>query len=172
MREGLPQRILVTGAAGQIGSELVPALRTRYGTENVIAGLYRTRPDVALRKGPWEPVDVTDRESIAGALERHSIDTVFHLAAILSAAGENDPMLAWRVNVEGLLNVLEAARERRLPRVLVPSSIAVFGERSPRDYTPQDALLQPATMYGITKVAGEHLGNYYVRRFGLDVRGL
>lgn len=165
-------KILVTGATGQIGSELTPALRARYGPERVVAGIHRAEGSPALRAGPSAVVDVTQKESIERAVDEHAIDTIFHLAAVLSAAGEKNPSLAWLVNVGGLTNVLEVARERQLGRVIVPSSIAVFGEGSPKDHTPEDTVLRPSTMYGITKVTGELLGEYYVHRFGVDVRGL
>ncbi len=168
----LPQRVLVTGAGGQIGAELVPALRQRYGRENVVAGAYGKELPGVLLDGPTDPVDVTDRGSIALAVEKHRIDTIIHLAAILSAAGEADPLHTWRVNMDGLLNVLEVARESHARRVLFPSSIAVFGDEAPRDRTAQETVLKPRTIYGVTKVASELLGDYYVHRFGLDVRGL
>jgi nucleoside-diphosphate-sugar epimerase len=166
------KKILVTGAAGQIGSELTPALRRRYGPENVVAGIHRKEPAGTLREGPFEIVDVTQRETLERAVDRHAIDAIFHLAAILSAAGEHDPTRTWQVNVGGLMNVLEVARDRGVARIVVPSSIAVFGEGSPKDHTPENTVLQPTTMYGVSKVTGELLGEYYVRRFGLDVRGL
>jgi nucleoside-diphosphate-sugar epimerase len=167
------QRILVTGAVGQIGSELVGALRERYGRENVVAAGHRTKPSPTLREGgPFVTVDVTAKAEIEEAVSRYAIDTVYHMAAILSAAGEKDPQLAWRVNMAGLYNVLEVARERRLRQVFVPSSIAVFGPETPRERTPQDTILRPTTIYGVTKVAGERLGDYYHRRFGVDARGL
>jgi len=166
-------RILVTGAVGQIGSELTLALRERYGRDNVVAAGHRTPPSETLRdSGPFITVDVASRTDLERALESHSIDTIYHLAAILSARGEQDPQLAWRVNIDGLINVLEAARERRLARVFLPSSIAVFGPETPRNPAPQSTVLRPTTIYGITKVSGELLGDYYVNRYGLDVRGL
>ena len=166
------KRILVTGACGQIGSELTPALRARYGSENVVASDI-AEPTPALRDaGPFEFVDVTRREQIEEVVERYKIDTIYHMAAILSASGEKNPQLAWRVNVGGLYNVLEVARERELVRVFCPSSIAVFGPETPKENTPQETVLRPTTMYGITKVTGELLGNYYFHRFGVDVRGL
>lgn len=166
-------RILVTGAVGQIGSELTVTLRKRYGAENVVAAGHHTEPSTALREGgPFERIDVTDKEQIEEVVDRYKIDTIFHMAAILSAVGEDKPQLAWQVNMGGLYNVLEVARERRLARVFSPSSIAVFGPGTPPDPAPQAPPLRPTTMYGVTKVAGELLGEYYVRRFGLDVRGL
>ena len=167
------KRILVTGACGQIGSELTLALRARYGGENVVAAGHRTQPSPALRdSGPFETVEVTRRESVEAVVEKYNIDTIYHMAAILSATGEKNPQLAWDVNINGLYNVLEVARERQMTRVFCPSSIAAFGPETPRDNTPQETILRPTTMYGVTKVAGELLCNYYVRRFGLDVRGV
>jgi len=166
-------RILVTGAAGQIGSELTTALRERYGTQNVVASDLRTPQDQEHSDdGPFELVDVLDKEQIALVVDRYNIDAIFHMAAILSAVGEERPQLAWAINTSGLYNVLELARERGLTRVFSPSSIAVFGPNTPKDPAPQDTSLKPTTMYGVTKVAGELLGDYYVHRFGLDVRGV
>lgn len=167
------QRILVTGAVGQIGSELTLALRERYGADNVVAAGHRTPPGAALRdSGPFVTVDATDRAALDDVIGSQRIDVVYHLAAILSAAGERDPQRAWTVNVDGLLNVLEVARQRSLRRIFLPSSIAVFGPETPRDPAPQETVLQPTTVYGVSKVTGELLGDYYVRRYGLDVRGL
>jgi nucleoside-diphosphate-sugar epimerase len=167
------KRILVTGAVGQIGSELTLALRDRYGAENVVAGFHHTGPTPQLRdSGPLARLDVTDRARLEEVVDKYRIDTIFHMAAILSAVGEEKPNLAWHVNIDGLYNVLEVARTQEMTRVFVPSSIAVFGPETPRDPAPQETVLRPTTMYGVTKVAGELLGNYYVRRFGLDVRGV
>jgi len=165
-------RILVTGAVGQIGSELTLALRERYGAERVVAGVHRRPPGGALRdSGPWERVDVTDPANLAEVVARYGVDTIYHMAALLSAVGEEHPQAAWNVNVNGLYHVLELARARGLRQVFCPSSIAVFGPDAPRDRTPQETSLRPTTMYGVTKVSGELLGAYYVRRYGLDVRG-
>jgi nucleoside-diphosphate-sugar epimerase len=166
-------KILVTGAVGQIGSELTMELRRRYGGQNVVATGHRTQPSAVLcDSGPFHFIDVTRRESLDAVINEYAIDTIYHMAAILSAVGEAKPHLAWNVNMDGLRNVLEAARDHNLTRVFCPSSIAVFGPETPRDHTPQETILRPTTMYGVTKVAGELLCDYYVRRFGVDVRGV
>jgi len=167
------KRILVTGAFGQIGTELTMALRKRYGNNNVVAVGHKTNPSENLaNSGPYGYVDVTKRESVEEYVKKYDIDTIYHLAAILSAAGEKNPQLTWDVNMNGLYNILEIAREGKMTQVFWPSSIAVFGPETPRENTPQETVLRPRTMYGVTKVAGELLCNYYVRRFGLDVRGV
>jgi len=167
------KRILVTGAVGQIGSELTLALRKRYGAENVVATGRKTQPSEALlNSGPFYFIDVTKRESLEELVRKHDIDTIYHMAAILSAVGEKNPQLCWDVNVNGTITVLECARDHEMARVIVPSSIAAFGPETPRDRTPNDTILKPRTMYGVTKVAGELLADYYFRRFGVDVRGL
>jgi nucleoside-diphosphate-sugar epimerase len=166
------EKILVTGATGQIGSELVPELRKIHGNNNVVVGVHSRPPPGDLTSGPTEKVDVADKQSIEEAVSKYDVDTIYHMAAILSAAGEKDPWLAWKVNMDGTYNVLETAREHKLVRVFCPSSIAAFGPETPRDNTPQDTVLRPRTMYGLTKVAGELLCNYYFNKFGLDVRGV
>jgi len=166
------KRVLVTGAVGQIGSELTVELRRRLGVENVVATGHRSKPGPLLCEGPFEFIDVSRRETVLAVVEKYQIDTIYHMAAILSAVGEKNPSLAWDVNINGLYNVLEVARERNLVRVFCPSSIAAFGPNTPRDNTPQETVLRPTTMYGVTKVAGELLCDYYVRRFGVDVRGV
>lgn len=166
-------KILVTGATGQIGSELTIELRKKHGKENVVAAGHKRKPsEKLLESGYFEYVDTTDREQVEKAVKKHDIDTIYHLAAVLSAVGEENPQLAWHVNMDGLYNVLEVAREYDVVRVFWPSSIAVFGPEAPRVNTPQDAILIPRTMYGVTKVAGELLCNYYFDRFGLDVRSV
>ena len=172
MSKGGMNKILVTGACGQIGSELVVALRERHGNENVVVTDI-AEPTSALRDaGPFEFLDVTQRGAIAAVVDRYHIDTIYHLAAILSATGERKPHMAWNVNINGLYKILEIARERKITRVFCPSSIAAFGPETPRDNTPQETVLRPTTMYGVTKVAGELLCDYYFQRFGLDVRGV
>ena len=127
-------KILVTGAVGQIGSELTVELRRRYGAENVVATGHRTKPSAVLCEGgPFEFIDVTRRETLEEVVDRYQIDTIYHMAAVLSAVGEERPHLAWNVNINGLYNILEVARERKLSRVFCPSSIAVFGPEAPRD---------------------------------------
>ncbi|MEF8756854.1 MAG: NAD-dependent epimerase/dehydratase family protein [Halobacteriales archaeon] len=161
-------QILVTGATGQIGSELTPALRERYGRESVISS------NVVTPEEPPEPfveLDVTDRGAVESVVEEHDVDAVFHLAAILSAKGERHPGLAWEVNVNGLRNVLEVAREQDLDRVVVPSSIAVYGESTPPE-PAEETILTPNTLYGISKVLTELLARYYYDRYDLDVRGV
>jgi nucleoside-diphosphate-sugar epimerase len=166
------RRILVTGAAGQIGSELTAALRAKYGPDNVVASDIRPSAAAGLGdSGPFEVLDVLVPDAVTGVIKRRSVDTIYHMAAILSAVGEKKPQLAWDVNLNGTFRILEAARENGLARVFCPSSIAVFGPETPRLNTPNDTVLKPRTMYGLTKVAGELLCDYYVRRFGLDVRG-
>lgn len=166
------KRIMVTGAVGQIGSELTMALRKKYGNDNVLATGHKTQPSPTLRdSGPFEFINVTQRETIDAMIKKYNIDTIYHMSAILSAVGEKNPQLCWDVNMNGTYNILEAAREHNLVRVFVPSSIAVFGPETPRVATPNDTILKPKTMYGVTKVAGELLCEYYVRRFNVDVRG-
>ncbi len=166
-------KILVIGSAGQIGSELTLCLRELYGGENVIAGIRKTKPSEKLiDSGPCEVVDALDLEGFISIVKRYKIDTIINMAAILSASGEKNPIRAWDVNINGLINVLEVAREFKMKQVMVPSSIAVFGPSTPADNTPQETILKPTTMYGITKVAAELLGDYYVKRYGMDVRGL
>jgi threonine 3-dehydrogenase len=159
----------VTGALGQIGSELTPELREMYGKENVIASDLRF---LSTDEGPFEILDVTDRKRLEEIVIEYDIEAIIHLAAILSASGELNPQLAWHVNMSGLFNVLEVARIHSLKQVFNPSSIAVFGSSTPKDFTPQETMMNPATIYGITKLAGEFLGNYYYKKFGLDVRGI
>lgn len=165
-------RILITGACGQIGTELTAALRERHGGENVIATDIQSPPPALAASGPFERLDTTQRDVLAALVSRYRVDTIYHMAAILSATGEEKPRLAWNVNIGGLNNVLEVARELGVKRIYHPSSIAAFGPETPKDDTPQETVLRPTTMYGITKVAGEMLGAYYRQRYGLDVRGL
>ncbi|HYO15484.1 MAG TPA: L-threonine 3-dehydrogenase [Thermoanaerobaculia bacterium] len=161
--------ILVTGALGQIGSELVAALRERYGESAVIASDIRMPP--RGNDGPFDFVDCTNLRSLHDAIHRHRVGTIYHLAALLSAVAESKPQVAWDVNMGSLYRVLEAARENRCA-VFFPSSIGAFGPGTPKDHTPQDTVQRPTTMYGVTKVAGELLCDYYFHRFGVDARGV
>jgi nucleoside-diphosphate-sugar epimerase len=165
------KRILVTGAAGQIGSELVPALRREYGDEAVLATDLRQPAGVLAEGGPAAVLDCTDADAVARTVAGHRADAVFHLAAILSAKAEQNPQKAWHVNVGCLVHVLEVAREAGCA-VFVPSSIAAFGPSTPNDPAPQDTLQRPTSMYGVTKVGGELLCDYYADRLGVDARGV
>jgi len=165
------KRILVTGAGGQIGSWLVPRLRELYGDASVLATDVRHLGPEVTEAGPFQVLDATDARAVGQTVMRHEADTIYHLAAILSAIGERDPRLAWHVNMSSLEAVLEVAREQGCA-VFTPSSIGVCGPDTPKNPTPQDTILRPATMYGITKVAGELLCDYYFRRYGVDTRGV
>ena len=165
----MPEKILVTGAFGQIGTELVEALQKKYGAGNIVALGHHNIPSGftgLLEKGSTE-----DKEFIKTILKKHGITQIYHLASILSVGGEKNPQLAWDVNVTSLKNVLDLAVEFKA-RVLLPSSIAVFGPTTPRTNTPQHTMLEPTTMYGVTKVTGELLCQYYFIKYGLDVRGI
>lgn len=167
------KNILVTGAAGQIGTELVMALREKFGNDHVLATGRKTKPtEQVLNSGPFEYVDINNKEEVEALIKKYDIDTIYNMAAILSAVGEEKPQLCWHVNINGMYNLLDLALEYEMARVFVPSSIAVFGPETPIDNTPQETILRPTTMYGVTKVAGELLGDYYFNKFGLDVRGI
>ena len=177
-------KIMVTGACGQIGSELVLELRRKHGDASVVTGDnvvasdsvlacgHKTKPGKSLHEsGPFEFIEVADKKNVETVVKKYNVDTIYHLAALLSARGEQDPQLCWEVNMNGLYNVLEIARERGL-KIFWPSSIAVFGPTTPKDNTPQDTILSPQTMYGVSKAAGEMLCDYYFNRYGVDVRGV
>jgi nucleoside-diphosphate-sugar epimerase len=165
------KRILVTGAAGQVGTELVPALRAAYGEAEVLATDVKHAGGGPLLDGRFEVLDCRDAAALRQAIEQHRPDTIYHLAALLSATAERSPQLAYEVNMGTLVNVLEAARETGCA-VFTPSSIGAFGPTTPRDPAPQDTIQRPSTMYGVTKVAGELLCDYYHSRYGVDTRGL
>ena len=166
----IAKRILVIGSSGQIGTELVEGLRARFGNENVVASDIK-EPQVK-QDGPFAMVDAMDRRGIERIIEKHGINEVYLLAALLSATAEKDPAFAWKLNMESLFIVLELAREGKLQRVYWPSSIAVFGPTTPKDGTPQHTIAEPSTVYGISKQAGEQWCNYYHKRYGVDVRSI
>lgn len=163
------KKIFIIGSTGQIGSELAAHLRATYGADNVVAGYIRgCKP---LEGGPAEEADVTDARAIADVVERHHIDTVYNLAALLSVTAEARPLLAWKIGIDGLLNVLEVAREKGCA-VFTPSSIGSFGLTTPHNPTPQDTIQRPGTMYGVTKVTTELLSDYYYNKYGVDTRSV
>ncbi len=164
-------KILITGALGQIGSELSISLKKIYGENNIVTSDILDS-EVSEEYLPYEKLDVLDKNRLGEIVKKHDIKIIYHLAAILSATGEKNPQLCWNVNMTGLHNVLEVARELNLKQVICPSSIAVFGPEAPRTNTPQETILLPKTMYGLTKVSGELLCDYYVAKYGLDVRGV
>ncbi|MGM0651807.1 MAG: L-threonine 3-dehydrogenase [Bacillota bacterium] len=167
------RKVLITGALGQIGTELVPCLRKEYGTENVVASGRRKKDGYkeVTESGPFELLDITDRQRLTEVIKKHKIDTVYHLASLLSATGEENPQALWAVNMDGLINVLETARNYSCA-IFFPSSIAVFGPDSPKNKTPQDTITRPSSIYGVSKVSGELLCDYYHNKYGLDIRGL
>lgn len=159
------------GACGQIGSELVVELRKCYGNDNVVASDIRTEIPEGIKNGPYEVMDILDSNKIAVVITKYEIDTVYNLVALLSAVGEAKPKLSWDINIGGLVNLLELARELGFA-LFTPSSIGAFGPETPADDTPQDTIQRPTTIYGVTKVAGELLCDYYHKRFGVDTRGV
>jgi nucleoside-diphosphate-sugar epimerase len=164
------ERILIIGANGQIGSELTEALAVKHGAQNVITA------DISLSGRvvghPYYFLDVTDKKLLTRIVKELGITQIYHLAAVLSATGERDPLFAWQLNMAGLLNVLEVARTEKVSRVFWPSSIAAFGPTTPREYSPQDTVMDPNTVYGISKLAGERWCEYYFSKYGVDVRSL
>jgi len=165
-------KILVIGASGQIGVELTLALRKIYGNANVVASDLREQNPLLEGTGPYVSLDVMNKEMLHVQVIRQNFTQIYLLAAILSATGEKNPNLAWHLNMQGLLNVLDIAREESIKKVYWPSSIAVFGPTSPRQNCPQQTIIEPATVYGISKYAGEFWCNYYFKRYGVDVRSI
>jgi len=166
-------KIMVTGATGQIGSELVLELRSKYGNDNIIAVGHRTQPEEdLLNSGPFEFADTTNKQALSDIIDKYNIKVIYHLASLLSAVGENKPDLLWDINMIGLKNVLDLARDKHMAQVFWPSSIAAFGPTTPKDNTPNETIMRPNTIYGVSKVAGELLCEYYHHKYGLDVRSL
>lgn len=168
----MKEKILVIGASGQIGVELTLALREIYGNANVVASDLREESELLKGTGPYVSLDVMNKEMLHVQVIRQNITQIYLLAAILSATGEKNPNLAWHLNMQSLLNVLDIAREEKLHKVYWPSSIAVFGPTSPKQNCPQQTIIEPTTVYGISKYAGEFWCNYYHQRFGVDVRSI
>lgn len=167
------KKILVMGAAGQIGSELVPHLRSIYGEQNVVASDLKERSELGdtLNKGLYEKLDILDTEGTVAVIKKYNIDSVYNLVALLSSVGEQKPQLSWKINLGGLVNLLEISREMKLA-LFTPSSIGAFGPSTPKVNTPQDTIQRPTSIYGVTKVAGELLCDYYFKKYGVDTRGV
>ncbi len=168
----IQSKILITGSLGQIGSELSSFLKKIYGDSNVITSDLIDSNLVKEEFLPYEKLDVLDKNSIANIVNKHKITVIYHLAAILSANGEKNPQLCWNININGMINILEIAREMGIKQVICPSSIAVFGPKTPKINTPQETVILPNTIYGVSKAAGELICDYYVKKFNIDIRGL
>ncbi|MDA8769460.1 NAD-dependent epimerase/dehydratase family protein [Schleiferiaceae bacterium] len=164
--------ILILGACGQIGTELTLALRQKYGNDHVVASDIRQPEHSELLNGPFEVLDASSASALRSVCEKHEIHTVYHLVAMLSATGEKFPMKAWDLNMQSLLHVLELAREKVIQKLFWPSSIAVFGPTTPKQNTPQQTVMEPSTVYGISKLAGERWCEYYFNKYGVDVRSI
>lgn len=171
-RKKMANNILVIGAAGQIGTEMVQELRSRHGESHVVASDLLDNPTEGLSNGPYEKIDVLDAPRIFEVIKKHNITQVYHLAALLSATAEMKPGLGWNLNMNGLSNVIELARDGHIDKIFWPSSIAVFGPNTPKVMTPQRTIMEPTTVYGITKVAGESWCEYYHKRYGIDIRSV
>lgn len=165
-------KILITGACGQIGTELTSALRQQYGRENVIATDIHIITEQLLSDGPYERLDVLDKHELEKLVSKYKVTQIYHLVAMLSAKGDQTPALAWHVNMQSLLNVLEAAKLYEVRKIFWPSSIAVFGPTAPKKRCPQNSVCDPTTIYGISKAAGEQLCAWYGKQYGLDIRSL
>lgn len=166
------KRVLVIGASGQIGIELVVRLRAKYGSDNVVASDIKSASDEVINGGPFEMINVLDAKVLKNVINRYQIEEVYLLAAMLSAVAEQKPMAGWDLNMTGLFNVLELAKEGSIKKVFWPSSIAVFGPTTPRENTSQSTVMEPSTVYGISKLAGERWCEYYFNKYGVDVRSI
>lgn len=165
-------KILIIGACGQIGSELVQALRNKHGKAQVIASDIDSRNQDVVHSGPFEIVDAKDYQSVRNCIEKHEVNTVYLMAAMLSATGEKHPMAAWDLNMDSLFHVLNLAKDGLIKQLFWPSSIAVFGNNTPKENTPQHTIMEPSTVYGITKQVGERWCEYYFKNYGVDVRSI
>lgn len=165
-------KILILGACGQIGTELTMALRNEYGAAHVVASDIRPGEDTLLNSGPFEILDATDYNALEDVIMHHEIETVYLMAAMLSATAERFPMKAWALNMDTLFHVLNLAKEKKINRIFWPSSIAVFGPNTPKENTPQHTIMEPTTVYGMSKLAGETWCAYYHKQYGVDVRSL
>jgi nucleoside-diphosphate-sugar epimerase len=168
----MSRKVLIIGASGQIGIELTEQLRSKLGLESVVAADVKTEVDPLLKQGPYEVLNTLDKEALFGMVKKHGITEVYQLAALLSATAEKNPSFAWDLNMNGLFHVLDLAKEGHVKQVYWPSSIAVFGPTTPRDFTPQVTVMEPNTVYGISKLAGERWCEYYHSKFGVDVRSI
>ncbi|MGB5229587.1 NAD-dependent epimerase/dehydratase family protein [Eudoraea sp.] len=168
----MQKSILILGACGQIGTELTLALRELYGNEHVVASDIREGSDSLMNSGPFELLDATNYEAIEDVIMYHEIDEVYLMAAMLSATAEKFPERAWNLNMNSLFNVLNLAKERKIEKIFWPSSIAVFGPNTPKDSTPQSTVMEPSTVYGISKQSGERWCSYYFHKFGVDIRSV
>ncbi len=166
------ERILIIGSGGQLGTELCESLRDIYGNSNVIATDVKALSGSISESGPAEVLDILDKNRFTELLDKYKPSQIYHLAALLSATSEKNPKLAWSLNMDGLFHVLDAAKERSISKVFWPSSIAVFGPNTPRLHTPQHCIMDPNTIYGITKLAGERYCEYYFEKHGVDVRSI
>jgi nucleoside-diphosphate-sugar epimerase len=168
----MAKKILIIGACGQIGTELVMALREKHGNENVVASDIREGNTELMQSGPFEKADATDSQAIRDLVQKHKIEEVYLMAAMLSATAEKHPMRGWDLNMDSLFNVLELGKEKIVKKIFWPSSIAVFGPTTPKENTPQTTVMEPSTVYGISKLAGERWCEYYFNKYGVDVRSI
>jgi len=168
----MDSKILIIGSSGQIGTELVLKLREIYGNENVVASDIRKGNYEVMESGPFEFLDITNKNDIKEVLEKHQIKEVYLMVAILSVIAEENPQMAWELNMNSLFNILDLAKNGTIEKVFWPSSIAVFGPDTPKNNTPQDTIIKPSTVYGISKLAGENWCAYYSRKYGVDVRSI
>lgn len=168
----MAKKVLIIGACGQIGTELTVALRDKMGADNVIASDIRDGNEDLMKSGPFEALDATDKEAVERVINDHEIDDVYLMAAMLSAKAEEKPMAGWHLNMEALFNMLNMAKANKIGTLFWPSSIAVFGPNTPKEHTPQSTIMDPTTVYGISKLAGERWCAYYHEKYGADIRSL